>query len=89
MKILSIFVEENTGDILNTSRKATFTFPDGIEVVDIDADAIDGVYKCRKLHYKFEYQIDENVVTIWNYGEDSESDETDLNRFHSFSSTYI
>ncbi len=35
-KSLSIFVEENTGDILNTSRKATFTFPEGIEVVDID-----------------------------------------------------
>ncbi len=78
-KSLSIFVEENTGDILNTSRKATFTFPEGIEVVDIDADAIDGVItSAAKGEYKFEYEIDENVVTIYNYGEDSESDETDL-----------
>mgnify|MGYP000883023236 CR=1 FL=1 len=76
---LKVSVEENTGDILNTSRKATFTFPEGIEVVDIDADAIDGVItSAAKGEYKFEYEIDENVVTIYNYGEDSESDETDL-----------
>ena len=33
---LKVSVEENTGDILNTSRKATFTFPEGIEVVDAE-----------------------------------------------------
>ena len=76
-KSLSIFVEENTGDILNTSRKATFTFPEGIEVVDIDHNALDGV-ETNNTGYEFEYQIDENVVTIYNYGEDEESDATDM-----------
>ncbi len=33
---LKVSVEENTGDILNTSRKATFTFPEGIEVVGLN-----------------------------------------------------
>ena len=76
-KSLSVFIEENTGDILNTSRKATFTFPDGIEVVDIDHDALDGVVT-NDTDYEFEYEIDENVVTIYNYGEDAESDATDM-----------
>lgn len=70
---LEVAIEENTGDILNTSRKATFTFPEGIEVVDID---VDGVKKDGD--YKFKYEIDENVVTVWNYGEKEESDETDM-----------
>ena len=35
---LEVSVEENTGDILNTSRKATFTFPEGIEVASIMFD---------------------------------------------------
>ena len=64
---LEVAIEENTGDILNTSRKATFTFPEGIEVVDIDYDGIK--------QEDFAYQIDENVVEIWNYGEKEESDE--------------
>ena len=72
---LEVAIEENTGDILNTSRKATFTFPEGIEVVDIDAD---GVKKDGDEKYKFKYEIDENVVDIWNYGEKEESDETDM-----------
>src|SRR5699024_5172547 len=76
-KSLSIFVEENTGDILNTSRKATFTFPEGIEVVDIDHNALDGV-ETNDPDYEFEYEIDENVVTIYNYGEDEESNATDM-----------
>ena len=67
---LEVAIEENTGDILNTSRKATFTFPEGIEVVDIDYSGIK--------QNDFAYQIDENVVTIWNYGEKEESDETDM-----------
>ena len=67
---LEVAIEENTGDILNTSRKATFTFPEGIEVVDIDYSGIK--------QNDFAYQIDENVVTIWNYGEKNESDETDM-----------
>ena len=67
---LEVAIEENTGDILNTSRKATFTFPEGIEVVDIDYDGIK--------QEDFAYQIDENVVEIWNYGEKEESDETDM-----------
>ena len=33
---LKVSVEENTGDILNTSRKATFTFPEGIEVAEVE-----------------------------------------------------
>ena len=70
---LEVAIEENTGDILNTSRKATFTFPEGIEVVDAK---FDGVKKDGD--YKFKYEIDENVVTIWNYGEKAESDETDM-----------
>lgn len=68
---LEVAIEENTGDILNTSRKATFTFPEGIEVVDAKFDGV-------KQKGKFKYEIDENVVTIWNYGEKAESDETDM-----------
>ena len=69
---LKVSVEENTGDILNTSRKATFTFPDGIEVVGLDKGK-------SKLHSEFKYQIDENVVTIWNYSKaNTESDKTDF-----------
>ena len=67
---LEVAIEENTGDILNTSRKATFTFPEGIEVVDADFDGVK--------QGSFKYEIDENVVTIWNYGEKAESDETDM-----------
>lgn len=67
---LEVAIEENTGDILNTSRKATFTFPEGIEVVDAEFDGVkQGTFK---------YEIDENVVTIWNYGEKEESDEIDM-----------
>ena len=67
---LEVAIEENTGDILNTSRKATFTFPEGIEVVDAEFDGVkQGTFK---------YEIDENVVDIWNYGEKAESDETDM-----------
>ena len=57
---LEVSVEENTGDILNTSRKATFTFPEGIEVVALD-------YTEKDFEPDFQYKIDENVVTIWNY----------------------
>ncbi|MCD8035865.1 MAG: hypothetical protein LUE88_00565, partial [Clostridiales bacterium] len=77
-KSLSIYIEENTGDILNTSRKATFTFPEGIEVVDIDGSALDGVVTDTTETYYFEYEIDENVVTIYNYGESKESEATDM-----------
>ncbi len=71
---LEVSVEENTGDILNTSRKATFTFPEGIEVVGIE-------YSTKELPDRnFKYEIDENVVSIWNYskgGTESE-DATDF-----------
>ena len=68
---LKLSVEENTGDILNTSRKATFTFPEGIEVVDAIFDGTD--------NKDFEYEIDENVVTIKNYSKnDDESKKTDF-----------
>ena len=70
---LELAIEENTGDILNTSRKATFTFPEGIEVVGIDVDGVE-----TSGTYKFKSEIDENVVTIWNYGEKAESDATDM-----------
>ena len=71
---LEVSVEENTGDILNTSRKATFTFPEGIEVVDIE-------YSEKELpDDDFRYEIDENVVSIWNYskGTVESNDETDF-----------
>ena len=69
---LKVSVEENAGDILNTSRKATFTFPEGIEVAGVDFDGTKNT--------EFKCEIDENVVTIWNYSksEDSESKKTDL-----------
>ena len=75
---LKVSIEENTGDILNTSRKATFTFPEGIEVVDIAN--LDDLKVGEKGTGKgeFKYEIDENVVTIWNYAKDKESDKTDL-----------
>ena len=69
---LKLAIEENTGDILNTSRKATFTFPEGIEVVDA---IFDGVIRNAD---GFRYEIDENVVSIWNYGERAESTATDM-----------
>ena len=73
---LEVSVEENTGDILNTSRKATFTFPDGIEVAGI-------IFDKDELQPEFRYEIDENVVTIWDYStaEDKKSEslkETDF-----------
>lgn len=65
---LQVSIEENTGDILNTSRKATFTFPDGIEVAGVD-------YKEKELpEDDFRFEIDENVVTIWNYAKDKRPD---------------
>ena len=65
---LEVAIEENTGDILNTSRKATFTFPEGIEVVKVDgADNSD-----------FTWSIDENVVEMRNYSTEKESDKTDM-----------
>ena len=69
---LKVSVEENTGDILNTSRKATFTVPEGIEVA--------GVNFGGTTNDKFKCEIDENVVTIWNYSKNktSESKKTDL-----------
>ena len=67
---LELSVEENTGDILNTSRKATFTFPEGIEVVALD-------YTAKEFEPEFEYRIDENVVTIWNYSKNKVADESE------------
>ena len=75
---LEVSVEENTGDILNTSRKATFTFPEGIEVAAIKFDSDD-------FEDEFKYEIEENVVTIWDYstadsakGEKESDKETDF-----------
>ncbi len=68
---LKLSIEENTGDILNTSRKATFTFPEGIEVVDAEFSG--------NGNDDFTYEIDENVVTIKNYSKNNEeSKKTDL-----------
>ena len=68
---LKVSVEENTGDILNTSRKATFTFPEGIEVAK-------ATFEGTK-NSDFECEIDENVVTIKNYSKnDKESEKTDF-----------
>ena len=69
---LKVSVEENTGDILNTSRKATFTFPEGIEVAGVKFDGVGS---------DFISEIDGNVVTIKNYeksGEES-TGKTDFN----------
>ena len=68
---LKVSVEENTGDILNTSRKATFTFPEGIEVAEANFEGTD--------NKDFTCEIDENVVTIKNYSKnDDESKKTDF-----------
>lgn len=68
---LKLSIEENTGDILNTSRKATFTFPEGIEVADAEFSG--------NGNDDFKYEIDENVVTIKNYSKNNEeSKNTDL-----------
>ena len=68
---LKLSIEENTGDILNTSRKATFTFPEGIEVADAEFSG--------NGNDDFTYEIDENVVTIKNYSKNNEeSKKTDL-----------
>ena len=70
---LELSIEENTGDVLNTSRKATFTFPEGIEVVAFDKGK-------SKVQSNFRYEIDENVVSIWNYAksDDESKEKTDL-----------
>ena len=76
---LKVSIEENTGDILNTSRKATFTFPEGIEVVDIANKNDLKVNPIGTEGDDFKYEIDENVVTIWNYAKPGdESNKTDL-----------
>ena len=68
---LKVSVEENTGDILNTSRKATFTFPEGIEVAEVNFEGTNSK--------DFTCEIDENVVTIKNYSKnDDESKKTDF-----------
>ena len=68
---LKLSIEENIGDILNTSRKATFTFPEGIEVADAEFSG--------NGNDDFTYEIDENVVTIKNYSKNNEeSKKTDL-----------
>ena len=68
---LKLSIEENTGDILNTSRKATFTFPEGIEVAEANFEGTD--------NKDFTCEIDENVVTIKNYSKnDDESKKTDF-----------
>ena len=67
---LKVSVEENTGDILNTSRKATFTFPEGIEVKAL-------CFTDKELEPDFEYKIDENVVTIWNYSKNKVANESE------------
>ena len=68
---LKLSIEENTGDILNTSRKATFTFPEGIEVENAEFSG--------NGNDDFTYEIDENVVTIKNYSKNNEeSKKTDL-----------
>ena len=68
---LKLSIEENTGDILNTSRKATFTFPEGIEVADAEFSG--------NGNGDFTYEIDENVVTIKNYSKNNEeSKKTDF-----------
>ncbi len=74
---LKLSVEENTGDILNTSRKATFTFPEGIEVAAVDTTLL------HKGAPNATVDIDENVVTIKNYskkvsGDVKESNKTDF-----------
>ncbi|MEA4973079.1 MAG: copper amine oxidase N-terminal domain-containing protein, partial [Candidatus Metalachnospira sp.] len=73
---LKLSIVENAGDILNTSRKATFTFPEGIEVVGIaDTKGLTGTG-----NYAFKYEIDENVVTIYNYQKGaSESSDNKVN----------
>lgn len=70
---LEVSIEENTGDILNTSRKATFTFPDGIEVVGVDIDGAPKVTDPKENNI----EIDENVVTIWNYQKNAKAGESD------------
>ena len=80
---LKVSVEENTGDILNTSRKATFTFPDGIEVVGVKFKnapdvAVNGQIVTEDTDDAIE--IDENVVTIWNYQKKAGANESDTDK---------
>ena len=85
---LKVSIEENEGDILNTSRKATFTFPEGIEVVGVKVKGVPGIAgtSSSTLYYDDVTRnntdvlvIDENVVTIRNYyTKASESNKTDM-----------
>lgn len=80
---LKLSVEENTGDILNTSRKATFTFPEGIEVVGVKLKGTPGIVTgVSKTDITDDgvkvLDIDENVVTIRNYSKGVESNKTDM-----------
>ena len=77
---LEITIEENTGDILNTSRKATFTFPDGIEVVGVKMKNAPDVTNNSESVIENDnnnLEIDENVVTIWNYQKKANVPESD------------
>lgn len=66
---LGISIKEDTGCIFDTSKKSTFTFPEGIEVIDIK---VDGVSR------SFDYDIDKNIVTIYNYSEEDDEDTIDM-----------
>ena len=66
---LKVSVEENTGDILNTSRKATFTFPEGIKIAGYRFDGVSNA---------LDAEVDDNVLTIKNYSKNEESDKTDF-----------
>ena len=56
---LGISIKEDSGNIFNTSRKGTFKFPDGIEVIAIIASGVSD---------EFNYKIDGNVVDVRDYG---------------------
>ena len=83
LNTLKLSVEENEGDILNTSRKATFTFPDGIEVVGVKIKGTPNIDSNGVITYTDtddgNLEIDENVVTIKNYSKKAaESNKTDF-----------
>lgn len=80
---LEIGVRDNSGEILNPARKGTFTFPEGINVIGVK---IEGAYDTFDedeiitlsdyMDYNGNIDINNNKVTIRNYGRSNRTDFT-------------
>ncbi|MDD5945107.1 MAG: hypothetical protein PUD43_05260, partial [Clostridia bacterium] len=80
---LEINVSDNSGEILNPARKGTFTFPEGINVIGVKIEGADDTFDEREIitlsdymDYNGNIDINNNKVTIRNYGRSNRTDFT-------------